>query len=547
MKKIMSVIATLILVTGVLAGCTGQAPSATESGATNPSGGTGSPAPSAGDKVFRINIGSEPSTADPGLADDSTSILVVSSLFDGLTRRGVDDKIHNAVAEKIDISEDGLVYTFHLRDSKWSNGDPVTAHDFEFAWKRALDPAFASSYAYNFFYIKNGEAYNAGNATADDVGVKALDDHTLEVHLENQTPFFLELTAFATYYPVHQKTVKDNPEWAMEASTHIGNGPYTLAKWEHKSAMQFTKNGHYWDKDNVKVDKVEATMIEDNNTSFSMFENGELDWAGAPMVTLPTDAIPVLKDSGKLQGKPVASTYFYSFNIEQPPFNNVKIRKAFSYAINRKEIVENILQTGQIPALGFLPPTMSVKPEGYFQDHDTQRAKQLLEEGMRELGISQLPPISVIFNTSDAHKKIAEAIQDQWRQTLGVDVKVTNLEFKVFLDTVDETNYQIARRGWAGDFNDPITFMEIFREKKGNNSTNWINDKYNQLLVQISKESDSQKRQQLFGEAEQILMDEMPIAPIYFYKDSWLQGENVAEGIYVDVLGNGDLKYVEMK
>ncbi|MGE7272156.1 peptide ABC transporter substrate-binding protein [Brevibacillus panacihumi] len=546
MKKIISAMTgSLVLMASVLAGCTGQTPSVTDQSAVqNPSSGNSSPA---GEKLFRINIGSEPRTADPGLADDSTSILVVSSLFDGLTRKGEDDKIHNAVAEKIDISEDGLQYTFHLRDSKWSNGDPVTAHDFEFAWKRALDPVFASNYAYHFYYLKNGEAYNSGKAKAEDVGVKVIDDKTLEVQLENPAPFFLELTAFATYYPVHKKTAMENPNWAMEANTHIGNGPYNLKKWEHKSAIQFVKNDHYWDKDNVKVDRIDVTMIEDNNTAYSMFENGELDWAGAPLIALPPDAIPILKESGKLQSKPSASTYFYSFNIEKPPFNNVKIRKAFSYAIDRKMIVENIMQTGQTPALGFLPPTMSVKPDGYFQDHDTQRAKQLLEEGMKELGISKLPPITVIFNTSDGHKKIAEAIQDQWKKTLGADVKISNLEFKVFLDTVDETNYQVARRGWGGDFNDPINFMEIFREKKGNNNTNWENAKYNELLVQVSKETDPQKRKQLFGEAEQILMDEMPVAPIYFYTESWLQGENVANGIYIDALGNGDLKYVEMK
>ncbi|QRG66300.1 peptide ABC transporter substrate-binding protein [Brevibacillus choshinensis] len=550
-RRVSAFLVTCLFAAGVLAGCsTASSPAAkppTSEGSQSSQPAPGTSTAGSGTKVFRFNIGSEPSTADPGLSDDNISSMVVSSTFDGLTRKGPDGKFHEAAAEKIETSEDGLTYTFHLRDAKWSNGDPVTAHDFEFAWKRALDPQTASDYAYQLFYIKNGADYNAGKAKRDDVGVKALDDKTLEVHLENPTPFFLELTAFATYYPVNKKVVEANPNWAMEASSHVGNGPFKLETWAHKNKMSFVKNDSYWDKDNVKVDKIDVTMIEDQNTELSMFENDELDWAGGPFSTLPTDAIPALKESGAFKVIPVANTYWYQFNIEKPPFNNVKIRKAFGYAINRQAIIDNILQAGQIPATGILPPTMAVKPDGYFRDHDTELAKQLLAEGMQELGISKLPPITLIFNTSEAHKKIAEAVQDQWKQTLGVDVKVANMEFKVYLDTLDSGNYQIARRGWVADFNDPVNFIEIFREKKGNNNTNWTNPHYNELLQQAAKERDLEKRKQLFGQAEQILMDEMPLSPIYFYTLSWLQGEKVANGIYTDALGNGDLKYVEMK
>ncbi|MED4583043.1 peptide ABC transporter substrate-binding protein [Brevibacillus choshinensis] len=551
-KRVSAFLVSCLLVAGALAGCSTASSPAAKPPTSNESQSSNNSAPATGTtdggtKVFRLNISSEPSTADPGLADDNISSMVVSSTFDGMTRKGPDGKFHEAAAEKIEISEDGLTYTFHLRDAKWSNGDPVTAQDFEYAWKRALDPQTASDYAYQLFYLKKGADFNAGKATKDDVGVKALDDKTLEVHLENPTPFFLELTAFATYYPVNKKVAAANPKWAMEANTHVGNGPFKLETWAHKNKMSFVKNDSYWDKDNVKVDKIEVTMIEDQNTELSMFENDELDWAGGPFSTLPTDAIPALKDSGKFKVIPVANTYWYQFNIEKPPFNNAKIRKAFGYAIDRQAIIDNILQAGQIPATGLLPPTMAVKPDGYFRDHDTALAKQLLAEGMQELGITKLPPLTLIFNTSEAHKKIAEAVQDQWKQTLGVDVKVANMEFKVYLDTLDSGNYQIARRGWVADFNDPVNFIEIFREKRGNNNTNWTNDKYNELLQQAAKERDLEKRKQLFGQAEQILMDEMPVAPIYFYTVSWLEGEKVAKGIYTDALGNGDLKYVEMK
>lgn len=553
MKKWVSAfLVSCLLAAGALTGC-----STASSPAAEPTSPDGSPsssrtAPAAepaksGPKVFRFSISSEPSTADPALADDNISNMVVSSTFDGLTRKGLDGKFHEAAAEKIETSEDGLTYTFHLRDAKWSNGDPVTARDFEYAWKRALNPQTASDYAYQLYYLKKGADYNAGKAGKDDVGVKALDDKTLEVQLEHPTPFFLELTAFATYYPVNQKVAEANPKWAMEANTHVGNGPFKLETWAHKNKMSFVKNDSYWDKDNVKVDRLEVAMIEDQNTELSMFDNDQLDWAGGPFSTLPTDAIPALKDSGKLNVIPVANTYWYQFNIEQPPFQNEKIRKAFGYAIDRQAIIDHILQAGQLPATGLLPPTMAVKPDGYFRDHDTELAKQLLAEGMQELGISKLPPITLIFNTNEAHKKIAEAVQDQWKQTLGVEVKVVNMEFKVYLDTMDSGNYQIARRGWVADFNDPVNFIEIFREKRGNNNTNWTNARYNELLRQAAQEREMEKRKLLFGQAEQILMDEMPLSPIYFYTVSWLSGDKVAKGIYIDALGNGDLKYVEMK
>jgi oligopeptide transport system substrate-binding protein len=546
-KSVFTLLSSIVVLGAALAGCTGSSTSAPPGNQT----GNNSPAPSPAHtepKVFRTNIASEPRTTDPGLASDNISGAIAQSTFDGLTRNGEDDKPHEAVAEKIDVSEDGLTYTFHLRDSKWSNGDPVTAHDFEFAWKRALDPKTASEYAYQLYYIKNGEAYNSGKAKAEDVGVKALDDKTLEVKLENPTPFFLELTSFYTYMPVNKKVVEANPNWAMEASTHVGNGPFKMQSWEHKSKIVLVKNENYWDKDSVKIDKIEINMIEDENTALSMFENGELDWVGAPFTSLPTDSIPALKEAGKLNTKAVATVYWYKFNTERAPFNNAKIRKAFAYAIDRKAIVENILQAGQIPATSTLPPSMAVNPNGYFKDHDVETAKKLLAEGMKELGITKLPPVTISFNTSEGHKKIAEAIQDQWKQALGAEVKLENQEFKVYQETLNTGKYQVGRMGWVADFNDPVNILEVFRDKDGgNNDTRWENATYKKLLLQSAKERDPEKRKQLFAEAEAILMDEMPVIPIYFYTNSWLQGDNVAKGIHLDGLGNGDMKWIEMK
>ncbi|GED29503.1 peptide ABC transporter substrate-binding protein [Brevibacillus centrosporus] len=550
-KNIFALVSSVAVLGTALAGCGGGQEAAKP--AEQPAGNTQTQAPAAAPaaekkpQVLRMNLHSEPPTADPGIAEDTTSGAVILATFDGLTRIGGDEKPHEAAAESYTVSDDQLTYTFKIRDHKWSNGDPVTAKDFEYAWKRALDPKTASNYAYQLYYVKNGEKANKGEAKLDDVGVKALDDKTLEVKLENPTPFFLELLAFRTYFPVNQKVVEGNEKWAGEAATHVGNGPFKMESWEHKSKMVLVKNDNYWDKDNVKLDKIEFSMVEDENTELSMFENGELDWAGAPMSALPTDAIPALKEQNKITTKPIAGTYWYKFNTEKPPFNNVKIRKAFAFSIDRQGLIDNILQTGQIPATGAVPPSMVLNPNGYFKDNDQAEAKKMLEEGMKELGISKLPAITLSYNTSEAHKKIAEAIQDQWKKNLGVDVKLENKEWKVYLEDLHNGNFQVGRMGWLGDFNDPINFLELYKDKMGgNNDTRWENPKYKELLNQSALESDLDKRKQILADAEQVLMDDMPIMPIYFYTQSWVQNPSV-KGVQMTGLGDVDWKgaYIE--
>ncbi|WNC15321.1 peptide ABC transporter substrate-binding protein [Brevibacillus brevis] len=540
-KSVFAAMSSILVLSAALAGCGGGD---TKAGEQN---GQAANEENKGPKVLRMNMHSEPPTADPALAEDSTSGALLRATFDGLTRIGEDGKPHESVAEKIDVSEDGLTYTFHLRDSKWSNGDPVTAKDFEFAWKRALDPKLGSTYAYQLYYLKNAEEYNTGKAKAEDVGVKALDDKTLEVKLKNPTPFFLELTAFYTYFPVNQKVVEANPKWASEAKTHVGNGPFKLETWEHKSKVVLAKNENYWDKDTVKLDKIDFSMVEDENTELSMFDNGDLDWAGAPMSALPTDAVPALKDSGKMQTHPIAGTYMYKFNTEKAPFNNAKIRKAFAYAIDRQLIIDNVTQTNQQPAMGLVPPTMSVAAGPYFKDNDIETAKKLLAEGMKEEGLTKLPPLTLTFNTSEGHKKIAEAIQDQWKKAFGVDVKLENKEWKVFLDDMHQGNFQIARSSWTGDFNDPINFLELFKYKKGgNNDTNWENKKYQELLDKSALEKDPEKRKQILAEAEALFMDEMPAAPIYYYTHSYVKSDKV-KGVVLDGLGFVDWKWADIQ
>ncbi len=547
MKRNLKLLLGAMLVAGsLLAGCS----TSTQPSTTTPSAeGTAAPAEkpaNAKPQVFRANIVSEPSTADPGLAKDATSGAIIRATFDGLTRFDASAKPVNSVASDVKLSDDKLVYTFTLRDSKWSNGDPVTAHDFVYAWKRALGKTFGAEYAYQLYYIKNAKLIHEGKAKPDELGAKAIDDKTLEVTLENPTPYFLELTAFYTYYPVNQKVVEANPKWANEAATHVSNGPFKMTAWEHKSKIVLEKNEHYWDKDVVKLDRIEFAMIEDDNTALSMFENGELDWAGQPLGGLPTDAIPSLKESGKLVVHPKATMYWYKMNTTKGPLSNVKIRKALAYSVDRQTIVDNITQVGQVPTMGMLPQSMIIKKDGYFKDNDVETAKKLLEEGMKELNLTTLPPITLSYNPSDRHKKIAEAIQDQWKQKLGIDIKLMVKEAAVHLQDMHELNYEMGRIGWNADFNDPMNYLEMFRDgKTGNNDTGWEDPRYQELLKQSSVETDPEKRKQLFAEAEQIFMDAMPLIPLFTDVDVWVQSDKV-KGVQVDGLGFIDLKWAEM-
>ncbi|RNB79098.1 peptide ABC transporter substrate-binding protein [Brevibacillus nitrificans] len=536
MKRSFAIMSVLVLLTGLFAGCSNNSTSQPQS---SPSASQSDQA-NAEPQILRMNA-AEPETLDSGMSNDVISGAFIRSLYDSLVRLDKDGKPVNSVASDIKVSDDKKVYTFTLRDSKWSNGDLVTAKDFAFAWMRVLDPKTASGSAYKYYPIKNARAFFQGNAKAEDVGIKVIDDKTLEVTLENPTPYFLTLATF--YYPVNQKVVEGNADWAKKPETIVTNGPFKLSVWEHKNKIELVKNDQYWEKDVVKLDKIDFSMIEDTNTELEMFNNDDLDWAGAPISGLPADAIGPLHEEGKLQTMERATNYYLLFQTEKAPFTNEKIRKAFSYAINRKDIADNIGQAGQTPLMGFVPLSASLKKEGYFKDNDTQTAKQLLADGIKELGLTKLPEITYLYNTSDLNKKIAEALQAQWKRVLGVDVKLVNKELKVMFDDQEQGNYMISRSGWTGDYNDSVNFLELLMEKNSsNNSTLWHSEKYAELVQKAYAEPDESKRNEYLVEAEGILMDEMPVTGIYSSVNSWVQSEKV-KGITVDPLGYIDFKW----
>ncbi len=426
MKKRWSIVSLLLIFTLVLSACG-------FGGGTNSSGDGKD---SKGKTTLNINIKTEPFSLHPGLANDSVSGGVIRQTFEGLTRINSDGEPEEGAASKIEKSDDGKTYTFTIRDgAKWSNGDPVTAEDFEYAWKWALDPANESQYAYELYYIKGAEAANTGKGSLDDVGVKAENDKTLKVELNNPTPYFTQLTAFYTYMPINKKIAEKNKKWNTNAGDdYVSNGPFKLASWKHSGSIKLEKNDQYWDKDKVKLKNINMTMINNNNTELKKFQAGELDWAGMPLGQLPTESLPSLKKDGSLHVEPIAGVYWYKFNTEAKPLNNVNIRKALSYSINRQSIVENVTQGEQIPATAAVPPTMKGfedNDKGYFKDNDVKTAKEYLEKGLKEMGLSkasELPTIKVSYNTDDAHAKIAQAVQEMWKKNLGVNVELDNSE-----------------------------------------------------------------------------------------------------------------------
>ncbi|MHA6481398.1 peptide ABC transporter substrate-binding protein [Paenibacillus sp. strain BS8-2] len=477
---------------------------------------------------FRFTLASEPPSLDPALMTDAQSSIVAAGLYEGLTRLNTKGEPENAIAKELTASEDGKTYTIKLRDDvKWSNGDPVTAHDFEYAWKRSLNPETASEYAYMLFYLENGEKFNAGEASADDVGVKATDDYTLEVKLYTPAPYFPSLLAHYTYLPVHQATVEGNEAWAAEAKTIVSNGPFTLKEWAHADKLVLTKNPDYYNKDAVNFDTVTISLVEDENTVYQLFETDKIDWIGAQAGSVPTDMTKQLIEEKKAEVTSVASTYYYLFNTEKAPFSNVKVRKAFSMAIDRQSLIDNVAQANQQPAYGLVPPSIAgvqgkmfreVYPDNYFTEN-VEEAKKLLAEGLAEEGMTALPEVTLLYNTSEGHKKLAEAVVDMWRKSLGVEVKLANQEWGTFLETRKAGQFDIARSGWGADINHPINFTyDLIHPKSGNNDGRYNNPKVQELLDGSLVAESPEKTVEMLAEAEKIaIQDDMAVLPAYYY------------------------------
>ncbi|HSW86270.1 MAG TPA: peptide ABC transporter substrate-binding protein [Rhabdochlamydiaceae bacterium] len=501
---------------------------------------------------LNLSIHSEPPSLDPRRATDTTSISVITMCFEGLTRPGPEGKAILALAKEYSVSEDKKTYHFFLRDAVWSDGVPVTAYDFESTWRTNLDPNFPCEFGYDLYVLKNGKLAKENKCPTTDIGVKALDAHTLEIELEHPVPYLLELLASHSFLVCPSHITSKYSNWADHAGAHyIGNGPFKILKWRHSYEIILGRNETYWDADSVRLDRINLAMIEDENTELNMFENDQLDWAGNPLSSLPADALQALSKKTKLFKYPMSGTYYYVFNTKQFPFDNKHFRKAFSLAINRQEIIENITQSGQIPATGLVPPTLWKGKPDYFKDADVEEAKQYFDLALEEMRIKaeDLPEITLSYNTMQAHHKIAQAIQEQWFEAFGIRVKLQNKEWKVFLDELHHHQFQVARLGGIASFADPTSFLDDFRyENSKRNFSSWTNPQFSKLLEQVDFTIDEKERVELMKSAETILIDDMPIAPIYFYSGTYLK-KSYVQGFYLTDLNEIDFRsaYIEKR
>ncbi len=498
--------------------------------------------------ALKVNIVDDPSTLDPRRVRDLSGRILMNMLFEGITRISKEEKASLALAEKVDISDDGLTYRFTLKEAYWSNGDPITASDFIYSWKSVLDPKFSADNAFQLYPIKNAQKVKSGVLPAEALGVKLIAEKVFEVTLEKPTAYFLELLSMPVFFPVNERIDRENSHWPEEAQSFVCSGPFKVKTWKHNDLFSVSKNGSYWDAGQVRLSSIDMYMVKED-TEFSMFEKKELDWSGSPFSNLPLDALKSLKSSGNLHAQPILGTFFLRINTDRYPLNNAHLRRALALAIDRKAIIDFVLQGEQLPATGLVPSVMGLQDPLYFADHDTERAKELFALALEEMHMTkeEFPSFTFTYLSNQKNHLIAQAIQEQWRETLGIHIALESLERKVSFEKISKQDYAIAIGAWNADFNDPSNFLDVFKYKTAStNNTSWENPDYVHLLEQASVSNNPTQRNTLLKLSEQILISQMPIIPIYHYTMLYLSNKEVKD-VVVTTLGDIDFKWAYLE
>src|SRR5215813_947008 len=481
------------------------------------------------DTVLRRGNGAEPQTLDPHKLEGVPEFNITADLFEGLTTYAANGDVVPGAAKSWEISDDGLVYTFHLReDGKWSNGDPLTADDFVYSFRRAVDPATASPYSYILEPIVNAKEITGGTEKdTTKLGVKALDPHTVQITLKEPTAHFLQLVRHNISFPVNKAVVeKFGDQWTRPGNL-VGNGAYMLSEWTPQASLTMVKNPNFHDAASVKLDKIVYYPTEDISEEFKRFRAGELD---------VTNEVPTIKKEyvKEFHNEPYLGTYYYAINLTRDPLGkDGKLREALALAINRDVIVGKITQAGEMPAYSWVPPGMPGY-EQQFVDYKgmTQKEREALAKKLyKEAGYGPDKPLKVeiLYNTSENHKKIAIAVQNMWKKVLGVETTITNQEWKVFLDTRSKKNFQVTRAAWIGDYVDPYTFEQMFLSDAGpQNDPGFASKDYDTLLSQAQKTVDQPARLKLMQKAEKMFQDDNAIIPIYHYNTKHLVSSRVS-------------------
>jgi len=545
MKKWMSIGTIVTLLSSVtLAGCSTENENA-------PSDTTTSAQPV--EQALTLNLSDDIPSLDMSKSTDGTSFTVAGQVNEGLLRLDEKGKAVPGVAQSWETSKDGLTWTFKLRDNAlWSDGSKVTAKDFEYAWKRTLDPASKSQYAFMVAWIKGGKAYNENTGSRDDVAVKAKDDTTLEVILDKPVPFFAEQMAFPVFFPQKQAFVEAQGEkYGADAANVLFNGPFKLTEWIHDQSVELMKNDSYWDKDNVKLTKVTFQIVKDNNALENLYQTGQLDH-----FNLVRDQVIRYKDSTEFNTVPELVTGYLLYNNKHKALQNVKIRQALTYAVDAEKYTEIIYGNGTSGATAFVGTGISNGQGGQFRvdggdliNRKTQasKAKDLLAEGLKEAGLTEFPAFKLLMADDDSNKKGAEFIKEQWRQNLGINVEVENIPRKLQLKRNTERDYDISLLTWGADYNDPMTYLDLWVSNGDFNRVGYSNPQYDALILQAQNEPDAKKRMQVMQEAEKLLMQDMPIGPIFFRAQSAATKPYVKNLVHRVFGPSYDLKYASIE
>jgi oligopeptide transport system substrate-binding protein len=504
-------------------------------------------------KILLLCEGTEPRTLDPQTAQGVPEHHIIMGLMEGLMEYDPNDQSKElpGLADRWEHNEDYSVWKFHLRDNaKWSNGDLVTAQDFVFSYKRILTPTLGAPYIDALYILKGARDYAEGRIIDfNQVGVRALDDRNLQFELVGPAPYFLSALLHTAWFPVHPATIlkfgridERDTKWTRPGN-YVGTGPFLLKTWKENDVIQVVRNPLYWDAANVKLNGINFYSIEDYNTQERAFRAGQLH----KILQTPLDKVPYYRREHPelIRIDPFEGVYFYRINVKRKALANPKVRLALNLAVDRKSIVENIMRAKQKPATGYTPPGMGDYEPLDVIHYDPEQARRLLAEAGYPNG-KGFPKFTILINTSEAHRTVAEAIQQMWRQELNIDVGIENQEWKVFMDSMNSLNYDVARYGWIGDFMDPVTFLGMWRTGDGNNATGWSNPAYDQLLDEAARTADPKKRFAILHQAEQLWLSEPPGVIIYWYTTFYLLQPSVKNWNPM-ALDNHNYKFIDLE
>jgi len=491
---------------------------------------------------IRLYLEAEPYSIDPRIGGNRISQTVVRELFEGLTRLGKDGNPELALAKSISVSDDDLTHTISLHPSVWSNGDPVTAHDFVYAWKSIIDPSFPTSFAYALYDIKNAQKAQTRACSLDEIGIRALDDLTLEVTFEYPTPYSLELFANPIFSPVHRPSAQKNKQWAAQTYPEfVSNGPFIVKKHDLNSRIILETNPLYSKKRAEKT--LSFTIINDPNTAFNLFKANELDWFGDPCGTFPIEFLNNKETS--LYTKDTGGSFWIECHVTTPHLASPKIRKALAMSIDRKTICQGLLNNTASPSFSILPNSLTLLETPTFEDGNAEKAKKLFKEGLDELNITDYPPLHLMFSASPKNKILAELVQKQIQNALGITVNLAPSDSKTWFQKVSSGDFEISLSHWFTWFNDQYYNLKYLKHKDGGmNGTDWEDPNYISLINQAISHSQTTSRKHYFKQAEQLVMDQMPIIPLFCSDYTYLKPPNLM-GEILSSTGQMEFQWLE--